>query len=285
MSFGWFDDGVPSHPKIIRAGAEAAFFWFCSILYSNKHHLDGRISKDLLGEVYTPLRRKAPKLATKLCEVLLWHDRGDYYEIHDYAKHQTSALKEDIEAVREYERARKREARRRQKHGNVPDNVPDSRNSEVPDSVLARVYAPARAPAPANSIPSHTIPSHIPPLPPVGAEPVAPTSGAHGQEVREGWAEAYEQAGAGAPPVLAGQQFAAAVEFARQVARTHGKPLRYAARAIAAATLASERRDERVWGLSRLDPFAASDGQPGRSLSPLAQQTLAQHKTGRDIWR
>lgn len=116
-------------------------------------------------------------------------------------------------------------------------------------------------------------------------EPVEPSrsgrgaaGGAHGQEVREGWAEAYDQARAGTPPVLAGQNFAAAVEFARQVAQTHGKPLREAAREIARASLAVAA-DRRKWALSELDPYASPGGQTsrehsGRQLSPLALQAL-----------
>jgi hypothetical protein len=96
-------------------------------------------------------------------------------------------------------------------------------------------------------------------------------SGAHAQEVREGWAEAYEQAKAGTPPALSGQPFIAAVEFALNVARTHQKPLREAARAIAATTLASERVDDRVWGLSRFDPFVPSAGRTRGSASKQPQ--------------
>lgn len=77
------------------------------------------------------------------------------------------------------------------------------------------------------------------------------------QEVREGWAEAYFTAQAGAPPRLIGKQLEAAILFADDVARTHCKQPREAARAIAAATLTSGEKDVRTWGLTKLDPYAA----------------------------
>jgi hypothetical protein len=61
--------------------------------------------------LYPPLARKASKLARILCDVRLWHDHGDYYEIHDYEKYQDAAMKDQVEARRDYERMRKREQR------------------------------------------------------------------------------------------------------------------------------------------------------------------------------
>jgi hypothetical protein len=66
--------------------------------------------------------------------------------------------------------------------------------------------------------------------------------------------------------VLAGQTFAAAVEFARQVAKTHEKPLHEAAKAIAAHVLKTNAKPREIpFDLARVDPFAA----PSRPQQPL----------------
>lgn len=155
MLWARFDCQSPSHPKLIRAGAEAAWLWHASICYSNMHHLNGRIAKDMLGFLYAPLARKTPALARRLCESGLWHDRGDHFEIHDYAVFQEQALKEvhevKLEAKREYERDRKR----LQRGGNatsertypVPVVVRDKPVDTLVDSVHASPAPPSRAPA------------------------------------------------------------------------------------------------------------------------------------------
>jgi hypothetical protein len=165
MTWTKLHDGVPNHPKLIRAGAEAAWLWAAGLCYSNAHHLDGKLDKDLIPSLYTPLARKAKSLAAKLCLVRLWHDCGDHYEIHDYKDYQEQALKEAVEARREYERERKAEQRSKHKqssHGggfddgrpNVPDNVRDKPNgtsSGVPP--VARAIPDPSRPAQARTDP------------------------------------------------------------------------------------------------------------------------------------
>jgi hypothetical protein len=126
-------------------------------MYSNAHHLDGRIPKRLVSNIYPPLGRKAGGLAKRLVAVRLWHDRGEHYEIHDYHHYQEQALKVVFEARREYERERKREQRTGKKAlpkpelllalaADVPDNVPDKShgtNGAVP-SVTRAVPGPIR---------------------------------------------------------------------------------------------------------------------------------------------
>jgi hypothetical protein len=167
------DDKVPHHPKLIRAGAEAAWFWQAGICYSNAHQLDGRLGKDILPALYAPLATKANKLARKLVEVGLWHDRGDHYEIHDYIDHQELALKESVEARREYERDRKRAQRQPGKAGqtppDVPDNVPDNQGTKsdpVPRDTRARPLRVSAPPHPDPSRPEQTRPEE--PLAPLG---------------------------------------------------------------------------------------------------------------------
>jgi len=94
-------------------------------------------------------------------------------------------------------------------------------------------------------------------LPDAGARSLRqpPVGGAYAAEVRDGWASAWHEAKAGTPPRLVGDVWASAVQFARDVAQTHGVPLREAAQRIAAGALASP--GDPVWHLTRLDPYAA----------------------------
>ncbi len=177
------DDSAPQHPKMIRAGAEACWLWQSGLCYSNKNKLNGKIAKDLLPALYIPLAAKASKLAKKLCDVGLWHDRGDHYEIHDYADYQEQALKEAQEARREYERDRKRAQRSgtntpRNDNGcpaNVPDNVPDTaRDISTP-------------------VPSATRASPVPSRPVPGEErETAPPPAALRREPASGGAQTFE---------------------------------------------------------------------------------------------
>ncbi len=130
----------PTHPKLIRAGAEACWLWAASICYSNLHHLDGRVDKALLPVVYPPSARRVAALTKVLCDVKLWHDHGSHIEIHDYADFQERALKDEhetlLEAKREYERDRKRQqrsVRRPSVSGTVPDTVPSTVPGTVPE--------------------------------------------------------------------------------------------------------------------------------------------------------
>lgn len=125
MTWTRTDDTAPHHPKLIRAGAEACWLWQSGLCYSNAQKLDGRLPKDLLHMLYPPLNKKLAKLAATLCSVRLWHDRGDHYEIHDYAQYQDAAMKEAVEARRSYERDRKRQQRSGTMSGTQSDDVRD----------------------------------------------------------------------------------------------------------------------------------------------------------------
>lgn len=130
------DDQAPHHPKLVKAGAEACWLWQCGLCYANAHHLDGLIPKSCLPALYAPLAIKAARLAIRLVDVGLWHDTDGGYLIHDYEHFQGQALKEEVEARREYERDRKRKQRASKFLPFVPDIVPDNQGSEVPDIQL-----------------------------------------------------------------------------------------------------------------------------------------------------
>lgn len=82
-----------THPKILQAGAEAAWLWVASLLYANtlKAH-DGFIPAEALPVLYpfapTALRRHVETLV----RVGLWERRdGGSIQIHDYAHFQPTA--------------------------------------------------------------------------------------------------------------------------------------------------------------------------------------------------
>jgi hypothetical protein len=72
-------------------------------------------------------------LAERLVEVGLWHEDGEFFRVHQYEIQQQEAMKDRVEARREYERERKASLRKQGKTasvpppgpGHVPDTVPD----------------------------------------------------------------------------------------------------------------------------------------------------------------
>lgn len=108
MSWVKISDTAREHTKLRQAGAEAFTLWVCSLCYSNAQGCDGRIAKDIVPALYFPLARKADKLAARLCEVGLWHDRGDHYAIHNYEKYQHYSMKAARDARLEHDRSRKK---------------------------------------------------------------------------------------------------------------------------------------------------------------------------------
>jgi len=253
------DDKAPHHPKLIRAGAEAAWFWHSGLCYSNAHQLDGRIDKDVLTALYTPLAAKVGKLAAKLVKVGLWHDRGDHYEIHDYKDHQEAALKEVVEARKEYERDRKREQRRGQKREDVPDNVPD-KSGNVPDPVPP---APRASPVPSRPDPAQGEKS-AQGEPALGASTALHPSRLLPVLLEELGSEAFERDLKPAPSAPPGQLQAAAARVHELVqAGTFPSP-RAAARALVRAGLDLVRDHKRPFGLALLDATVAGPAAPIR---------------------
>jgi hypothetical protein len=82
MAWVYLDDQFFDHPKIARAGGDAAWLFVCGLGYVRRHETAGRIPK---AQVTRLSDRKAPnKLAQVLVDVNLWEDDGDFYLVHDY---------------------------------------------------------------------------------------------------------------------------------------------------------------------------------------------------------
>lgn len=100
MTWSRFDDRTRRHPKVVRAGNEAASFWAWSVLYSNEYGLDGFIADDVLHMVppvpITP--KKARELAEKCVAAVarpgglgLFERAEGGYRIHDIEDFQPSS--------------------------------------------------------------------------------------------------------------------------------------------------------------------------------------------------
>lgn len=131
MTWVRIDDTAPLHPKLLEAGPEAAWLWVCGLSFCNRSLTDGTIRKVFLPSLFPSGAwsvAKLEKLAARLCEVRLWHDEGDAYRVHQYEIQQEAALKEKVEARREYDRDRKaaERAAKKERAGTVRDNVRDS---------------------------------------------------------------------------------------------------------------------------------------------------------------
>lgn len=86
MAYVKLDDQIAHHPKVLRAGAEAAWLWACAIAYCNRQLTDGHVPAAALatmGAFRTPPR----KLAATLVAVGLFDLEGDDYRVHDYLSH------------------------------------------------------------------------------------------------------------------------------------------------------------------------------------------------------
>lgn len=82
MSWAKIDDRANEHPKLLEAGAAAAWLWVCGLMYCNRQSKKtGRIPKVALPLLYPRLGTREAK---KLVQVGLWLDEGKDYVIHEF---------------------------------------------------------------------------------------------------------------------------------------------------------------------------------------------------------
>ena len=145
------DEALPSHPKILKAGPEAAWLFVCGLCYCSQHATDGIIPLAALAKLSDS--RRPRDLAKKLVASKLWEDHPDGYRVHDYTDWNPSA--EQVKAKRAASSERVRRWRDRH-YGNAtaPPLETPLRNAlpTPPSSVPFRSVTPsagdARAPAP-----------------------------------------------------------------------------------------------------------------------------------------
>jgi hypothetical protein len=165
MTWVKIDDSAPCHPKLLRAGPEAAWLWLAGLAYANRQTTDGVIPADALPALYPVegwTRPKLLRLAEKLVDVGLWHpaDAGAW-AIHDYAHYQREAMRDEVERRREVEREKKRRQRGSPHGDNAPvptgrtgghSRSPAGTGTGVPAGVPVGTNPMSRHPGPARPI-------------------------------------------------------------------------------------------------------------------------------------
>lgn len=111
MSWVKLDDQVPQHPKVLKAGASAAWTWVCCIAYASRHLTDGFVPHEALATFGVP---QAGKHAARLLEVGLLEPAAGGYRVHDY--HVYNAPAEAVKAKRQ-ENASRVAAWKQRRHG------------------------------------------------------------------------------------------------------------------------------------------------------------------------
>jgi len=157
----WLDDEIGSHPKTLKAGAEASWMWASACGYARRHLTNGFVPTEALptlGRFETDVAELAKRLVQAKGpsgKGLFEPTRGGFI-VHDYLEH--NGTRDDALAFREKEAARKAAWRARQRPGNVPAGQPRD-NGTCPDDVpTGRLRPRARAFVP--------VPVPVPPYPP-----------------------------------------------------------------------------------------------------------------------
>lgn len=120
MPYVQLDDQIANHPKILKAGPEAAWLWACAIAYCQNHLTDGYVTSEVLHTMPGFKTGRQRQLAERLLEAIkpggthgLLERRGEDYAVHDYLDRNPSK-----EVVLERRRkAAERKARERDKDG------------------------------------------------------------------------------------------------------------------------------------------------------------------------
>jgi hypothetical protein len=104
MTWTKLDDGIFDHPKMVRAGEDAANLYVRGLVYCNRYLTDGRLDPEVLSVLTR--KRDAAKLAEALVRVGAWEPcEGGGWLVHNFHEHNPTA--EEVEA-RRLEVSRKR---------------------------------------------------------------------------------------------------------------------------------------------------------------------------------
>ncbi len=170
MSWAKVDDRANENPKLLAAGARAAWLWVCGLMYCNRQHRkDGRIPKAALSLLFPGMGRRE---VGRLLAAGLWHDDGDSYAVHDYA--QWNGEGPSLSSKRAAAGRKGGSATRR-------PNVATPQTSTPPGGSKPGAVAPSNLEATvkpllqaAGSTPPHPTPRGNSPKPPKGGKPKQP---------------------------------------------------------------------------------------------------------------
>jgi len=110
VTWAKFCDGFLDHPKVLKAGEDAANLFMRGCIWCSKHLTDGAIPREALRAL--TVRRDAPALAARLVVVNLWELTPDGWQVHDWRDH--NPTRESVEGKRE--KTREKVAAWREKH-------------------------------------------------------------------------------------------------------------------------------------------------------------------------
>jgi hypothetical protein len=96
MASFYVDDHFPEHPKAVAAGDDACWLFVCGLAYVHRNKTV-TIPKAVAHRLVT---KSGARLAQRLCEVNLWHDRGTHYEIHDYETRNAKSIAKSAQTRR-----------------------------------------------------------------------------------------------------------------------------------------------------------------------------------------
>lgn len=144
MTWAKVDDGFLDHPKVLRAGEDAANLYLRALIWCNKHLTDGHIPREALRAL--SMRSGLPALAGRLVAVGLWEETAEGWYVHDFAAH--NPLRADVEAKRQDLSAKRAEAGKRggRRSGEVRSVEAKAKQIASPDAsgLLKQNEAPSR---------------------------------------------------------------------------------------------------------------------------------------------
>jgi hypothetical protein len=152
MTWARIDDGYPSHPKVVAAGADGVALDVAGMCYAARFATDGYVPAALIGALCPPIA-DPEAIAGRLVEVGRWHAPDhdcpdcmaitDGWVIHDFLEYNPSAVTQE-------DRRRKRaEAGRKggQRSGQVRSNGPSDRQASA-SAVASSRHEPRPVPSP-----------------------------------------------------------------------------------------------------------------------------------------
>ena len=117
MTWIKLDESFPDHPKVHKAGPEAAWLYVAALCHSGRFLTDGFVDGDMVPKM-TAI--KSPKKAVQALVLHgLWIEVEGGYQINDFTEYQRT--RDQVENQRE--RARERQARARRNHGVTGEDV------------------------------------------------------------------------------------------------------------------------------------------------------------------
>ncbi len=134
------DDACTLHEKLLDAGTEGFALWVAMLCHCNRSLTNGRVKKAHLRAVWPPLTGRALTGAlAKLVAGGLVEEAEDYWILHDYAHYQSHALKDDVIAQRDANRAKQKAFRDRER---AKKDAASQQELQFSNPVTAKVTPP-----------------------------------------------------------------------------------------------------------------------------------------------